>query len=112
MSLQTKCPRCSTVNTVDEHLIGRYTLCQKCNCRFYVEVPNLDAPSPGGALFESGHHTGTPAAHDAALNNAVGQTSNATYRLERKLEQVIIGMTVLIVVTLINSVLLIVALLK
>ncbi len=109
MSLETKCPRCSTINVVDEHLIGRYTLCQKCNCRFYVEVPVPAAPSHSGPLFESGHREGT---HDAALSNAVGQTSNATQRLERKLEQVIIGMTVLIVVTLVNSALLAVVLLR
>jgi hypothetical protein len=112
MSLQTKCPRCSTVNTVDEHLIGRYTLCQKCNCRFYVEVPSLESPHAGGPLFESGHHEGQAAARESALSNAVGQTSNATYRLERKLEQAMIGLTVLTIVTLINTALLIVVLVR
>lgn len=112
MSIQTKCPRCSFVDVVDEHLIGRYTLCQKCNCRFYVEVPPLDSPYAGSPLFESGHHEKHAAERDAALSNAVGQTSNATYRLERKLEQVIIGLTLLTVVSLINVALLIVVLVR
>ena len=39
--VEATCPICATVNRIDDELMGRYTLCEKCRCRFYVNVPRL-----------------------------------------------------------------------
>ena len=39
--IEAICPACSTVNQIGDELMGRYTLCEKCRCRFYVNVPRL-----------------------------------------------------------------------
>jgi len=41
-TIEATCPRCDATNRYGEELIGRYTLCQSCRCRFYVEVPTLE----------------------------------------------------------------------
>ena len=44
------CPKCDTVNHVGDELIGRYTICDRCRCRFYVEVPTLEQmPKPAAS---------------------------------------------------------------
>ncbi len=46
MLVNVGCPGCHTNQDVGQELIGRYTLCQKCGCRFYVVVPPLgDRPA-------------------------------------------------------------------
>ena len=39
--IEAICPKCQTVNHVGDELMGRYMLCEKCRCRFYVNVPPL-----------------------------------------------------------------------
>jgi len=43
-TVEAVCPRCQFANRYGEELIGRYTLCEQCHSRFYVEVPALGAP--------------------------------------------------------------------
>ena len=39
--IEAICPKCHTINLVGDELMGRYMLCEKCRCRFYVNVPPL-----------------------------------------------------------------------
>ena len=41
--MEATCPKCQAVNHVGDELVGRYTFCDKCLCRFYVEAPTLEA---------------------------------------------------------------------
>lgn len=41
--IEATCPKCQAVNHVGDELVGRYTFCDKCLCRFYVEAPTLEA---------------------------------------------------------------------
>jgi hypothetical protein len=42
-TIQATCPRCQQTHPYGAELIGRYTLCLGCGCRFYIEVPPLSA---------------------------------------------------------------------
>jgi hypothetical protein len=40
--IEAICPKCEKINRVGDELIGRYTLCENCRCRFYVYVPAIE----------------------------------------------------------------------
>jgi hypothetical protein len=39
--IEATCPHCQATDQYGDELIGRYTLCTSCHCRFYIEVPPL-----------------------------------------------------------------------
>ena len=55
--IEAICPKCHNVNVVGDELMGRYMLCEKCRCRFYVNVPplgeQLQTKPPSRSIHES-----------------------------------------------------------
>jgi len=64
--IEATCPKCHTINQVGDELMGRYTFCQDCRCRFYVEAPTLE---------QSSRPKASPAIREP---RAVQTTTNAT----------------------------------
>ncbi len=112
MSVKSKCPRCQAVNEVGEHLIGRYTTCDHCRCRFYVEVPVPEDADTAASIYEPSHLEKQVDMVSSEMSRALGQASNATQRLERQMQQVLLGLSVLGMILVVNTVLLILLLAK
>jgi len=51
-TIEATCPRCNVTDRYGEELIGRYTICAHCKCRFYVEVPSLEAAAKNGVVSQ------------------------------------------------------------
>ena len=49
-TVEATCPHCHKSAHYGAELIGRYTLCQHCHCRFYVVVPKLAEMRGGSAI--------------------------------------------------------------
>jgi hypothetical protein len=54
-TIEAKCPKCNVTDRYGEELIGRYSYCPHCRCRFYVEVPSLAAAAKNGVVSERQH---------------------------------------------------------
>lgn len=114
MSIQSQCPSCKSDNTVGEEMIGRYTKCVKCSCRFYVEVPLPEELRKAASLHEPSHlkHPALSGTSDGNLSAAVGQASNATHRIERQITHILLGLAGLAALALLNTALLVVELVR
>lgn len=49
-TIEATCPQCKQRDHYGDELMGRYTLCTHCNCRFYIPVPELAATHGQPAL--------------------------------------------------------------
>ncbi len=82
--VEATCPKCDTVNHVGDELIGRYTLCDNCRCRFYVEVPTLEQNYKPTALHTSIRESPTP---DTTLDELLWDTQQGARHLIEALDR-------------------------
>ena len=110
-TIEVTCPKCHVTNLYGEELIGRYSYCPHCHCRFYVEVPSLATAGKNGALSRSrpspregeGQTTLDDVLWDTQQGSRVVIRSLA--RQEQRLQQIYYGVVVLAILSLVNVVL-------
>jgi hypothetical protein len=109
-TIEATCPGCHATELYGEELIGRYTLCPRCKCRFYVEVPGLEKTPINGVVSESRvtPHATPP---QTTLDDLLWDTQQGSRfiiqslsRQERRLRQIFYGLIVLAVLLAINVV--------
>lgn len=96
-TIEATCPLCNATNSYGEELIGRYTLCQNCRCRFYVEVPTLE--QSGQPTVVQGARKVAQPAPTTTLDDLLWDTQQGSQfigrslrRQERLLRQVLIAL--------------------
>ena len=111
-TIEATCPKCHVTDRYGEELIGRYTYCPHCHCRFYVEVPSGPAANQNGVASRSrplvreseGQTTLDDVLWDTQQGSRVVIRSLA--RQERRLQQIYYGVIALATLSLLNVVLL------
>lgn len=95
-TVEATCPRCHATSHYGEELIGRYTLCPSCRCRFYIEVPTL--AEAGQQTVVQGPRTVVPP-RETSLDDLLWDTQQGSQfiirslrRQERRLQQVLLGL--------------------
>ncbi len=106
-TIDATCPLCHTTNRYGEELIGRYTLCQNCQCRFYVEVPTLEESARNGAVVRS--QVSTPSPRETTLDDLLWDTQQGSRfiiqsmaRQEQQLRQIFYGIVLMAALLAIN----------
>ena len=109
-TIESICPRCNVAGQYGEELIGRYTLCHNCRCRFYVEVPTLGQSDTNGAPSRL-HASPTPA-RDTTLDDLLWDTQQGSKfliqsmaRQERQLQNIFYGIALVAAMLAVNVVL-------
>jgi hypothetical protein len=110
-TIEASCPKCHVKDLYGEELIGRYTFCQHCHCRFYIEVPGLGASPTNGVIRES-HHPSRASDQHTTLDDVLWDTQKGSRvvirslaRLEQRLQQIYYGVVVLAILSLVSVVL-------
>jgi hypothetical protein len=109
--IEVTCPKCHVTDLYGEELIGRYSYCPHCHCRFYVEVPSLAAAAKNGVVSRS---RPLPSASEGqtTLDDVLWDTQQGSRvvirslaRGEQRLQQIYYGVVVLAILSLVNVVL-------
>jgi hypothetical protein len=109
-TVEVTCPKCGVPDRYGEELIGRYTYCPHCHCRFYVEVPSLAAAKNGVALRSQ--HRPRAVDQQTTLDDVLWDTQQGSRyvvrsltRQEQRLKHILYGILALAILALINVVL-------
>jgi hypothetical protein len=109
--IEVTCPKCHATDLYGEELIGRYSYCPHCHCRFYVEVPSLAAAGKSGLASRS---RPLPSASEGqtTLDDVLWDTQQGSRvvirslaRQEQRLEHIFYGIVALAILSLVNVVL-------
>jgi hypothetical protein len=110
-TIEVTCPKCHVTDRYGEELIGRYSYCPHCHCRFYVEVPSHAAAGTNGVVSRS-HPSQRASEGQTTLDDVLWDTQQGSRvvirslaRQEQRLQQIYYGVVVLAIVSLINVVL-------
>jgi hypothetical protein len=110
-TVEVTCPKCKVTDRYGEELIGRYTYCPHCQCRFYVEVPSLAAAAKNGVVREPSHLPRT-SDQQTTLDDLLWDTQQGSRyvmqslaRQEQRLQHIFYGIVVLAILLSINVVL-------
>jgi hypothetical protein len=110
-TIEAMCPLCNVTDRYGEELIGRYTICPHCRCRFYVEVPSLEAAAKNGALSQ-GRRLPRASDQQTTLDDLLWDTQQGSRfvirslsRQEQWLRQIFYGIVALAILLSINVVL-------
>jgi hypothetical protein len=110
-TVEVTCPKCNATDRYGEELIGRYSYCSRCHCRFYVEVPSLEAAVQNGAISRS-RPSSRAAEGQTTLDDVLWDTQQGSRVVirslahqERRLQQVCYGVVALAILSLVNVVL-------
>jgi hypothetical protein len=110
-TIEVTCPKCHVTDRYGEELIGRYSYCPHCHCRFYVEVPSLAAAGKNGDVSRS---RPSPSASEpqTTLDDVLWDTQQGSrivmrslVRQDQRLQHIFYGIVVLAILMTINVVL-------
>jgi hypothetical protein len=110
-TIEATCPKCKATDLYGEELIGRYTYCPHCHCRFYVEVPTLAASTSNGVVSRS-RPVSRSSDQQTTLDDVLWDTQQGSRvvirslaRQEQRLQQIYYGVLALAILSLVNVVL-------